>query len=44
MIVKDPLFDEYVINSQTVDLIVKAVAAVVMFLIGWRQLKRAPAA
>lgn len=41
MIVKDPLFDTYVIDNLMVDRIVQAVAGLFMFYIGWRALNKA---
>lgn len=41
MIVKDPLFDRFVIDHHMVDLAVKAAVAIGMFLIGLRALRRA---
>lgn len=40
MIVKDPLFDRFVIDHHMVDLAIKAVVAVGMFAIGLRALRR----
>lgn len=40
MIVKDPLFDTYVVNDVTVDWIVKGVAAALMFTVGYRAYRR----
>jgi YjbE family integral membrane protein len=40
MLVKDPLFDAYVFDNVTFDRVLQGVAALVMFLLGWRALKR----
>ena len=40
MLVKDPLFDAYVFDNVTLDRVLQGVAALVMFLLGWRALKR----
>jgi len=40
MIVKDPIFDQYVMDHVTGDKLVQAVAAIVMFLIGYRAWRR----
>jgi YjbE family integral membrane protein len=40
MIVKDPLFDRFIMDDTTFDWVVKIVAAVVMFFIGLRQYRR----
>jgi YjbE family integral membrane protein len=40
MVVKDPLFDQYLIDDVMVDRFLQAGAAVVMFLLGWRALRR----
>jgi YjbE family integral membrane protein len=40
MLVKDPLFDQYVIDNATFDRVLQVVAAVVLFALGWRALKR----
>jgi YjbE family integral membrane protein len=40
MIVKDPMFDLYVIDSIQFDWAAKVIAAIVMFAIGYRQFKR----
>ena len=40
MIVKDPLFDQYVIDHATVDKILQVVAAAAMFWVGYRALRR----
>ena len=40
MLVKDPLFDAYVFDNVTLDRVLQGVAALVLFLLGWRALKR----
>jgi len=40
MIVKDPLFDTYVVNDVNVDWLVKGLAAALMFAIGYRAYRR----
>jgi len=40
MVVKDPLFDQYLTDDVMVDRFLQAGAAVVMFLLGWRALRR----
>lgn len=41
MIVKDPIFDEFVMDHATVDRVLQAAAALVMFTLGWRAWRRA---
>ncbi len=40
MLVKDPLFDAYVFDNVTYDRVLQGVGALVMFVLGWRALKR----
>ena len=40
MVVKDPLFDQYVLDDALVDRFLQAGAAVAMFVLGWRALRR----
>jgi YjbE family integral membrane protein len=40
MVVKDPLFDQYVFDNLTYDRVLQGIAAAVMFFLGWRALKR----
>jgi YjbE family integral membrane protein len=40
MVVKDPLFDTYVFDDVMLDRVLQAIAAIVMFVLGWRALKR----
>ncbi|MFN9775677.1 MAG: TerC family protein, partial [Burkholderiales bacterium] len=40
MLVKDPLFDAYVFDNVTLDRVLQGVAALVLFLLGWRALQR----
>ena len=40
MVGKDPLFDSYVIDSTAFDRVMQAVAALALFALGWRALKR----
>ncbi|MFZ4757569.1 MAG: TerC family protein [Burkholderiaceae bacterium] len=43
MIVKDPIFDQYVMDHVGVDRALQALAGIVLFALGWRALKRAQA-
>jgi YjbE family integral membrane protein len=40
MVVKDPLFDTYVFDDVMLDRVLQGIAAIVMFVLGWRALKR----
>jgi YjbE family integral membrane protein len=40
MVVKDPLFDQYVMDNVVLDRALQAGAAIVMFLLGWRAYRR----
>jgi YjbE family integral membrane protein len=40
MVVKDPLFDQYLFDDVMLDRFLQAGAAIVMFLLGWRALRR----
>ena len=40
MIVKDPIFDQYVMDHLVFDRVLQVLAAVALFALGWRALKR----
>jgi predicted tellurium resistance membrane protein TerC len=42
MIVKDPLFDRFVVDHTLADWSIKGAAAAAMFLIGWRSVRTKP--
>jgi YjbE family integral membrane protein len=44
MVVKDPLFDQYVMDNVLLDRALQAGAAIVMFLLGWRAYRRSAGA
>lgn len=43
MVVKDPLFDTFVLDHATVDRVLQAVGALTMFALGWRAYRRSGA-
>jgi YjbE family integral membrane protein len=44
MLVKDPLFDQYVMDHVVLDRVLQVTAGIVMFLLGWRAYRRGIAA